>query len=37
LDLMLGSIALVFSICFLGAMLPLFRIRKVDPMMVLQG
>jgi len=35
--LLMGSIALVFVICFLGAMLPLRRIRKVDPMMVLQG
>ncbi len=37
LPLMLGSIALVFCICFLGATLPLRRVRKVDPMMVLQG
>jgi putative ABC transport system permease protein len=35
--LMMGGIFLVFCICFLGAMLPLRRIRKVDPMMVLQG
>ncbi len=35
--LMIGGILLVFCICFLGAMLPLRRIRKVDPMMVLQG
>lgn len=35
--LMVASIALVFGICFFGAMLPLRRVRKVDPMMVLQG
>lgn len=32
-----SSIGLVFGLCFFGAMLPLRRVRKVDPMMVLQG
>ncbi len=35
--LLVGGIVLVFGICCVGAMLPLLRIRKVDPMMVLQG
>jgi putative ABC transport system permease protein len=36
-ELMAASIALVFGICYFGATLPLGRVRKVDPMMVLQG
>ncbi len=33
----LGSCALVLGICLLASLLPYWRIRKVDPLMVLQG
>lgn len=33
----LGSCALVFAICLLSSALPYLRVRRVDPVMVLQG
>ena len=35
--LSLGSCALVLLICLVSALLPYIRVRKVDPIMVLQG
>ncbi len=35
--LSLGSCALVLVICLVSALLPYLRVRKVDPVMVLQG
>ena len=32
-----GSVALVFAICLLAAVLPYLRIRQIDPLLVLQG
>ena len=35
--LSLGSCVLVLAICLICSLLPYYRIRKVDPMMVLQS
>jgi ABC-type antimicrobial peptide transport system permease subunit len=35
--LSLGSCALVLTICLVSSLLPYARIRKVDPLIVLQG
>jgi len=35
--LSVGSCALVFAICLVASLLPYLRIRKVDPVMVLQA
>lgn len=36
-ELLLGGIGLVFIVCLLATILPLCRIRRVDPTIVLQG